>query len=61
MVRRTLLCLAFAIPFLLAATSCYAHENWVSEGRFKNTAGEWCCGAYDCKSYQKIRRRRRAG
>jgi hypothetical protein len=54
MVRKTLRCFAFAAPFLFAATSGYAHENWVSQGRFKNTAGEWCCGAYDCKSYQQI-------
>jgi hypothetical protein len=54
MVRKILLCFSFAAPCLLAATPAYAHENWVSKGRFKNTAGEWCCNAYDCKSYQQI-------
>ena len=54
MVRQTLLRFAFAAAFLLAAPPVHAHENWVSKGRYKNAAGEWCCGAYDCKSYQEI-------
>ena len=35
----------------LISFSALAHDNWVNSGGFKNAAGEWCCGAYDCKSY----------
>lgn len=31
-----------------------AHDNsWISRGGLKNSAGEWCCGDYDCKAYAK--------
>jgi hypothetical protein len=30
-----------------------AHDSWINRGGFKNAAGEWCCGDYDCKSYTK--------
>ncbi len=49
------------LPALLFATVCFAasptlaHENWISKGGLKNAAGEWCCGAYDCKSYTSIK------
>src|SRR5262249_41703818 len=33
--------LAF-VPALLAATTAFAHDNWVNRGAFKNGAGEWC-------------------
>jgi len=36
---------------ILFSFSVSAHYNWVNSGGFKNAAGEWCCGAYDCKSY----------
>ena len=26
-----------------------AHDSWISRGGLKNLAGEWCCGAEDCK------------
>lgn len=43
------------VAFLcLGAGSAPAHDNWVSKGGLKNAAGEWCCGAYDCKSYEKL-------
>jgi hypothetical protein len=32
----------------------FAHDSWVNRGGFKNAAGEWCCGDYDCKSYTQI-------
>lgn len=32
-----------------------AHESWISRGGLKNTAGEWCCGAYDCRSYSEAK------
>jgi hypothetical protein len=25
-----------------------AHDNWISRGKFRNAAGEWCCGEGDC-------------
>jgi hypothetical protein len=51
---RILLCSGFVVVSLcLGAGSALAHDSWVSKGGFKNGAGEWCCGAYDCKSYEK--------
>ena len=41
------------VPALLTATTALAHDNWVNRGAFKNGAGEWCCGDYDCKSYTR--------
>ncbi|MBV8792536.1 MAG: hypothetical protein JO237_10865 [Pseudolabrys sp.] len=31
-----------------------AHDSWVNSGGYKNAAGEWCCGTYDCKAYEKV-------
>ena len=39
---------------LLFGSSAFAHDSWVNRGAFKNGAGEWCCGDYDCKSYTRI-------
>jgi hypothetical protein len=25
-----------------------AHDSWINRGAYRNTAGEWCCGAGDC-------------
>jgi hypothetical protein len=38
---------------LVSPTGTFAHESWINRGGFKNTAGEWCCGDYDCKSYTR--------
>lgn len=40
---------------LLVITSVItqAHDSWISRNGLKNTAGEWCCGNYDCKAYDK--------
>lgn len=42
-----------AILLLLMAIAVFApyakaHDSWISRGGLKNTAGEWCCGSYDC-------------
>lgn len=42
-----------ALLLLLNAVGAFAHDSWISRGAFKNSAGEWCCGDYDCKSYQR--------
>ena len=47
-----IVCLAFG-GFLLAPA--LAHDSWINKGGFKNGAGEWCCGDYDCKAYTKIK------
>ncbi|AXK80100.1 hypothetical protein DW352_05960 [Pseudolabrys taiwanensis] len=39
----------------LFSFSAFAHDSWINRGGFKNAAGEWCCGDYDCKSYSQIR------
>jgi hypothetical protein len=46
--------LLISIPLSLMVVPSSAHDTWISRGGLKNTAGEWCCGAYDCKSYQQI-------
>lgn len=30
------------------SVSLKAHQSWISNGGFKNSAGEWCCGEHDC-------------
>lgn len=49
----------FALAFLasiavfVSTAVAFAHDSWINRGGFKNTAGEWCCGDYDCKSYTR--------
>jgi hypothetical protein len=38
---------------LVSTSNTFAHDSWINRGGFKNTAGEWCCGDYDCKSYTR--------
>ncbi len=45
--------LVFAPAFIVGTTVAFAHDSWINRGGFKNTAGEWCCGDYDCKSYTR--------
>jgi hypothetical protein len=40
--------------FIFGCVQVDAHDSWVSQGAFKNTNGEWCCGSVDCKSYDKV-------
>jgi|SRR5205814_5569620 len=43
--------LLFAALMLLAINSpALPHDNWINKGGYRNTAGEWCCGATDCFS-----------
>lgn len=42
------------IVSLLIPQMTMAHDSWINRGGFKNGAGEWCCGDYDCKSYDKV-------
>ena len=53
MSRTLLRSLLVLVPALLVANSAFAHDSWVNRGGFKNGAGEWCCGDYDCKSYTR--------
>ena len=39
------LVLCFSVSPLVSATG---HESWISKGKFRNTANEWCCGDIDC-------------
>ena len=34
------------LTFVLPAA--FAHDSWISRGRHRNAAGEWCCGEGDC-------------
>lgn len=42
---------ALVMAALVAAGPAPAHDSWISRGDYRNGAGEWCCGDYDCKSY----------
>lgn len=54
MVRMSL-CSGLVFVYLcLGAGIAPAHDSWISKGGLKNSAGEWCCGDYDCKSYTKL-------
>lgn len=37
-----------AVALALATTPAFTHDSWISNGGFRNTAGEWCCGEGDC-------------
>src|SRR6266849_6278698 len=32
----------------LAIPPAQAHDSWISRGKHRNAAGEWCCGDGDC-------------
>lgn len=53
MSRALLRSLPVLVPALLVSGFAFAHDNWINRGGFKNAAGEWCCGDYDCKSYTR--------
>ncbi len=31
-----------------------AHDSWINKGGYRNAAGEWCCGEYDCDSPEQV-------
>lgn len=42
--------LAIFFLILVPLTSpAHSHDNWVSQGNYRNTKGESCCNGYDCK------------
>jgi hypothetical protein len=44
-----LLCHSVFVAALAAGGSAaLAHDIWINRGAFRNSAGEWCCGAEDC-------------
>jgi hypothetical protein len=36
------------LTLLFIGTDISAHDNWISRGGHRNSAGEWCCGTGDC-------------
>src|ERR1043165_5347203 len=50
---RSLVRSLLVLVFSLSGGAALAHDSWISRGGLKNSAGEWCCGDYDCKSYTK--------
>ena len=44
--------LVITIAFLWVI-GAQAHDSWINRGGYKNSSGEWCCGDYDCKAYEK--------
>ncbi|HKS86552.1 MAG TPA: hypothetical protein VJR71_13810 [Pseudolabrys sp.] len=53
LVRSLLVLFPVLLPALFAVNAASAHDSWINRGAFKNAAGEWCCGDYDCKSYTR--------
>ena len=44
-----------ALIWMIAETSpTLAHDSWINRGGYRNPAGEWCCGDYDCQSTDQI-------
>lgn len=41
------------LPALIIASPVFAHDSWINRGFYRNSAGEFCCGANDCKSYSR--------
>ena len=37
------------------SAEAFAHESWISKGKFRNAANEWCCGDIDCVVIPKER------
>lgn len=38
-------CLLVCVLFV---TLAFAHDSWISNNQWRNTAGQWCCGTGDC-------------
>jgi len=38
----------------LMTTPVLAHDLWISKGGYRNSVGEWCCGANDCESPEQV-------
>jgi hypothetical protein len=49
---------AWATIVILGVTTIplvgHAHDSWINKGGYRNAAGEWCCGEYDCESPEQI-------
>lgn len=45
---RTLVGLLLVLVTTMSGFAAFAHDSAISSGRYKNLAGEWCCGAEDC-------------
>src|SRR5690348_14934994 len=45
--------IVIGMAFAAFISPAHAHDSWINRGSYKNSAGEWCCGDYDCKSYTK--------
>jgi len=51
MKSRSLRLLPLAAIVLLGVSSpAFTHDHWINVGKFRNGAGEWCCGEGDCFS-----------
>lgn len=50
----TLVVFALCVIAVWSISLASAHDSWISKGVYKNKNGEWCCGDYDCRSYQHV-------
>ncbi len=39
-----------AVISVLLTGAAAAHDSWISRWALRNAAGEWCCGALDCRA-----------
>lgn len=51
---RRLATVAGIAGFVACLSSASAHDSWISNGGYRNKAGEWCCGANDCESPERV-------
>jgi hypothetical protein len=54
MLRHAALIATCVAVISLNAPLAGAHESWINKGGYRNAAGEWCCGEYDCESPEQI-------
>jgi hypothetical protein len=53
--RRAAVATAIAVAtMLIDLIPASAHDIWISRGGYRNSAGEWCCGANDCEAPEQV-------
>jgi len=45
---------AIIAVILLMTVPASGHESWISRSLQRNSAGEWCCGDLDCRTFKEV-------
>ena len=56
MLRRTAWATTVILGIVAIPLVGHGHDSWINKGGYRNAAGEWCCGDYDCESPEQIAR-----